>query len=277
VNRLGIPQLGLGAGLRAAHYAEILERDPEVDWFEIISENYMFTEGRPLHFLDRIREKHRIVMHGVSLSLGSPEEVDANYLEKLVRLRDRVSAAWVSDHLCFTGTNTKNSHDLLPVPYTEETLLHIARKVRRVQDALGAPLVIENPSSYISFRASTMHEADFLRELTVLTNCGLLLDVNNVFVSAHNHHFDAREYLAKIPMDCVVQLHVAGHAVEPPYLIDTHEGPVLDEVWELYREVVVRSGCRNMLLEWDENIPSFEVVVREARRSESFASAREAS
>jgi uncharacterized protein (UPF0276 family) len=270
VNRFEIPNLGIGLGLRTVHYADILRREPGVDWFEIISENYMQTEGRPLLYLDRIAERYPIVMHGVSLSIGSTDPLDFDYLRELRELRDRVGARWVSDHLCWTGVGGKNSHDLLPVPYTEEALRHIAARVRTVQDWMGAPLALENPSIYLEFEGSTMPEWEFLSALADEADCALLLDVNNVYVSAQNHGFDPHDYLAHLPYDRVVQFHVAGHTRRGAHVIDTHIGPVIDPVYELLGEAHALAGGASILLEWDAEIPALDVVHREALRARDF-------
>jgi uncharacterized protein (UPF0276 family) len=265
--RFDIPDLGIGLGLRTAHYAHVLERKPDVAWFEILSENYMLTAGRPLHILDRIAELYPVVMHGVSLSIGSTDPLDWDYLRELKALRDRVGARWVSDHLCFTGVAGKNTHDLLPIPLTEESLAHVAARVRQVQDFMEAPLVLENPSTYVEFAGSTMREWEFLAALAREADCGLLLDVNNVYVSAFNHGFDPMEYLRAIPYERVVQFHVAGHTRHDTHIIDTHSGPVADPVWELLGEAHRRAGGASVLLEWDAEIPSFEETYREALRA----------
>jgi uncharacterized protein len=267
VNRFGLPSLGVGVGLRAVHYAQILDRQPDVDWFEIISENYMHTEGRPLMYLDRIAERYPIVMHGVSLSIGSTDPLDFDYLRQLVKLRDRVGARWVSDHLCWTGVNGRNSHDLLPLPYTEESLQHVASRVRMVQDVLQAPLALENPSTYLELAGSSLREWEFLAALAEEADCALLLDVNNIYVSAHNHGYDPGQYLAHMPFDRVVQFHVAGHSQRGDYIIDTHIGPVADAVWGLLGEARALAPQVPVLLEWDAEIPSFEVVHQEALRA----------
>lgn len=276
VNRFGLPNLGIGLGLRTVHYSHILEQFPAVDWFEIISENYMQTAGRPLLFLDRIAERYPLVMHGVSLSIGSTDPLNLDYLRELKSLRDRTRALWVSDHLCWTGVAGKNSHDLLPLPYTEEALRHAANRVRAVQDILEAPLVLENPSTYVEFSSSTMTEWEFLAALADEADCGLLLDVNNVYVSAHNHHFDPYEYLAALPYDRVVQFHVAGHSHAGTHLMDTHIGPVVEPVWALLRDATWRGQGTSVLLEWDAEIPAFEVVHREALRARDFIAMRTA-
>ncbi|HEX4335042.1 MAG TPA: DUF692 domain-containing protein [Polyangiaceae bacterium] len=270
MNRFSLPNLGIGLGLRTVHYSHILEHTPEVGWFEILSENYMQTAGRPLHFLDRIAERYPIVMHGVSLSIGSTDPLDLTYLRELRGLRDRTRARWVSDHLCWTGAAGKNTHDLLPLPYTEESLRHVAARVRQVQDFLGAPLVLENPSTYLEFHGSTMKEWEFLAALANEADCAILLDVNNVYVSSRNHGFSPAEYLDAMPYDRVVQLHVAGHTDNGTHVIDTHIGPVLDTVWKLAGDAHARAGGASLLLEWDAQIPTFEETFAEALRARDF-------
>ena len=276
MNRFALPDLGIGLGLRTVHYAHILEERPPVAWFEILSENYMQTSGRPLDFLDAIAERYPVVMHGVSLSIGSTDPLDRDYLRELAALRDRCGARWVSDHLCWTGAAGRNTHDLLPLPYTEEALRHVIDRVRAVQDVLGAPLALENPSSYVEFAASTMPEWTFLAELAERADCALLLDVNNVFVSAANHGFDPATYLDAIPWDRVVQLHVSGHTDYGTHIVDTHIGPVIDPVWRLLGEAHRRAGGASVLLEWDAEIPSFEETHAEALRAVAFITAARA-
>jgi len=272
-NRFQLPNLGIGLGLRTSHYSSILERKPAVDWFEIISENYLRTEGRPLDFLDRIADLYPVVMHGVSLSIGSTDPLDRQYLSELKALRDRSQARWVSDHLCWTGVAGKNTHDLLPLPYTEEALAHVVDRVRAVQDFLGAPLALENPSSYAQFAADTMPEWEFLARLAERADCALLLDVNNVYVSSKNHGFDPLTYLNAIPFERVVQFHVAGHTDHGTHIIDSHIGPVSDPVWQLLAVAHRRSPGVPVLLEWDAEIPSFEETHREALRAREFIGA----
>jgi len=269
-NRFGFPNLGIGLGLRTVHYGHLLEHWPEVGWFEIISENYMQTAGRPLEFLDRIAERYPIVMHGVSLSIGSTDPLDMTYLAELKTLRERTGARWVSDHLCWTGVAGRNTHDLLPLPYTEEALRHTAARIRQVQDFLGAPLLLENPSSYVEFAGSSMTEWEFLARLTEEADCGLLLDVNNVYVSAYNHGFEAGAYLDGVPFHRVAQMHVAGHTNQGTHIVDTHIGPVIDAVWDLARQAYARAPGTSLLLEWDAEIPSFEEVHREALKATAF-------
>jgi len=269
-NRFGLPDLGVGLGLRTVHYARILEARPEVDWFEIISENYMQTAGRPLHYLDAIADRYPIAMHGVSLSIGSTDPLDRAYLTELRALRDRTRARWVSDHLCWTGVAGKNTHDLLPMPYSEEALAHVVGRVRAVQDFLGAPLALENPSTYVEFAGKSMREWEFLARLAEEADCALLLDVNNVFVSAYNHGFDPSTYLAAIPFDRVVQLHVAGHTNHGTHIVDTHVGPVENDVWQLLGKAWHRTGGASVLLEWDAEIPGFDETHAEALRAREF-------
>jgi len=269
-NRFGLPDLGVGLGLRTVHYARILEARPDVDWFEIISENYMQTAGRPLHYLDAIADRYPIAMHGVSLSIGSSDPLDRAYLAELRSLRDRTGALWVSDHLCWTGVAGKNTHDLLPMPYSEEALDHVVERVRAVQDFLGAPLALENPSTYVEFAGKAMREWEFLARLAEEADCALLLDVNNVFVSAYNHGFDPDTYFAAIPFDRVVQLHVAGHTHHGTHIIDTHVGPVKDDVWRLLGGAWRRTGGASVLLEWDAEIPGFDETHAEALRAREF-------
>jgi uncharacterized protein len=259
--------LGIGIGLRTVHYTEILERWPPVDWFEVLSDNYLSTRGRPLEILDRIAERYPLVMHGVSLSIGSTDPIDWSYVRELKSLRDRIGARWVSDHLCWTGVSGRNTHDLLPLPLTEEALLHTARRVREVQDFLEAPLVLENPTSYVQFRGETLREWEFLRGVLELSGAGLLLDVNNVYASSRNHGFDPDEYLRGLPMDRVVQFHVAGHTDHGTHVIDTHIGPVADPVWQLLGRARALGADAPVLLEWDADIPALDVVREEASKA----------
>jgi uncharacterized protein len=272
-NRFGLPNLGIGLGLRTVHYSSIIQDQPAVDWFEILSENYLRTQGRPLDFLDAIAEKYPIVMHGVSLSIGSTDPLDRQYLSELRALRDRVQARWVSDHLCWTGVAGKNTHDLLPMPYTEEALAHVVERTRAVQDFLGTPLALENPSSYAQFAGDSMSEWEFLGRLAEEADCALLLDVNNVYVSSKNHGFDPLEYLNEIPFDRVVQCHVAGHTDHGTHIIDSHIGPVIDPVWELLGVAHRRASGVSVLLEWDAEIPSFAETHAEALRAHQFIGA----
>ena len=266
-NRWGLPDLGIGVGLRTVHFAHILSHHPPVDWFEVLSENFMDSGGRPLHILDQVTERYPVALHGVSMSIGSTDPLDREYLRKLKALAARTRAHWVSDHLCWTGVMGRNTHDLLPMPYTEEALRHTAARVRQVSEILERPLVLENPSSYVEFAASSMTEWEFLSRLAEEADCGLLLDVNNVYVSSFNHGFDPRAYIAGIPADRVVQYHVAGHTHKGTHIVDTHSDHALAEVWDLYRLAWRRTGPTATLYEWDEDIPSFDVVHAEALKA----------
>ncbi len=270
--RLGNPNLGLGIGLRTVHYEQILNENPPIDWFEIISENYMDSQGRPRYVLDQIAERYRIVMHGVSLSIGSTDPLNFDYLKRLKRLAADVNAGWISDHLCWTGVVGRNTHDLLPLPFNEETLRHVIERIRIVQDFLERPLVLENASSYITFTDSTMSEWEFISRMAEETDCGLLLDVNNVYVSSVNHDFDPLEYLQAYPHEHVVQFHLAGHTDCGTHCIDTHDGHVINRVWELYRKAHELTGGASTLLEWDANIPSLSVVHDEVLKARRFMS-----
>ena len=270
MNRFGLPDLGIGIGLRTVHFGEILSGRPALDWFEVLSENFMDTGGRPLFVLDQVVERYPVALHGVSLSVGSTDALDRGYLQKLKALAKRTRARWVSDHLCWTGVLGHNTHDLLPLPYDRATLRHVTRRVKQVQDALGRPLVLENPSSYLEYARSTMTEWEFLSELCDATGCGLLLDVNNVYVSSYNHGFDARQYIDGIPADRVVQVHLAGHTNEGTHILDTHSGRAIPQVWKLYERLVARTGPVSTLFEWDASIPPLAAVVREAAKARRY-------
>jgi uncharacterized protein len=268
--RLGFPHLGCGVGLRTVHFSELLATWPAVDWFEIISENFLDSQGRPRYVLDQIAERYPVVMHGVSLSIGSTDPLNFTYLTKLKALAKSINACWISDHICWTGVNGVNTHDLLPIPYQESSLRHISERVRIVQDFLERPLVLENPSSYVEFRRSTMPECEFVARLAETTGCGLLLDANNVYVSAWNHDFDPVEYLNAIPAEQIVQMHLAGHTNCGTHRIDTHDRPVIEAVWNLYRHAQSRTAGVSTLLEWDARIPDFATVHAEALKARSF-------
>ena len=244
-----------------------------VDWFEVITENYLVGGGRPLHFLDAICARFPIVMHGVSLSIGSTSPLDLDYIEGVRNLAARCEPEWVSDHLCWTGTDGVNLHDLLPLPYTEEALAHVVPRVAEVQDRLGRPLVLENVSSYISYTASAMTEWEFLAELTRRTDCRLLLDVNNVYVSSRNHGFDPRAFIDGIPTARIQQFHLAGHLDLGTHVIDTHDAPVCEAVWDLYAYALRRHGPVSTLLERDDHIPPLEELVAELDRARATAHA----
>lgn len=265
--------LGFGLGLRAQHYADILDGDPAIDWFEVISENYMIPGGRPLQILDRIRERYPVVMHGVSLSIASTAEPDYDYLKGLKALAQRVEPKWISDHLCWTGVHGKNLHDLLPIPYTRESLDHVASRVHLVQDILGRALTLENVSTYVQFANSEMTEWEFISELSRRTGCWLLFDVNNVYVSAFNHGYDPYTFLEGIPQDRVVQFHMAGHSHMGTHIIDTHDQPVCDDVWDLYRAALKRFGPVSTIIERDDNIPPLAELLVEMEQTRSVARA----
>lgn len=255
--------LGFGLGLRPQHYRDILEGAPQVDWFEAISENYMVDGGRPRAMLERIRARYPIVLHGVSLSIASTAPLDQDYLARLKRLTAETEPEWVSDHLCWTGVHGINLHDLLPIPYTPEALDHVCRRVCQVQDVIGRAIAIENVSSYVRFTHSTMSEWEFIAELTRRTGCWLILDVNNVYVSAFNHEFDAKAFIDAIPADRVVQFHLAGHEHNLTHIIDTHDHDVPGEVWDLYAHAVRRFGPVSTMIERDDHIPPLADVVTE--------------
>ena len=269
------PFSGFGLGLRPVHYQDFLSGDVPVDFVEVISENFMVEGGRPLHVLDEVRRRHPVILHGVSMSIGAANGLDRDYLAKLRRLADRVEPLWVSDHLCWTGTGGFNSHDLLPLPYTEEALVTVCANIAQAQDALGRPMLIENPSSYVTFRSSEMSEWEFLAELSRRSGCFLLLDVNNIFVSASNHGFDAQAYLAGVPFERVRQIHLAGHSQGRIMLIDTHDHPVPDPVWALYEEACRLAGPVATMIERDDDIPPLGDLLEELDIARRFsASAR---
>ena len=269
--------LGLGLGLRNSHFNFIQTHWPQVDWFEAISENFMDSGGRARYVLREIAERYPIVLHGVSMSIGSTDPIDLEYLRKLKSLAEEVQARWVSDHLCWTGTMGFNTHDLLPMPLTEESLAHVTERVHQVQEFLGRSLVLENPSAYTRFKCSTLSEPGFFTELVKRTGCKLLLDVNNVFVSCFNFGADPYRYLEQYPLDHVVQLHVAGHEHCGTHLIDTHDAPVSADVWALFASVWNQCEGISTLLEWDGNIPAFEVCQAEIQKAKQFMNSRPAS
>ncbi|MFT6243770.1 MAG: hypothetical protein ACJA0U_001857 [Salibacteraceae bacterium] len=265
-----LPNLGLGLGLRHPHFSHILENSPEVGWFEIISENFMYSKGKPRHILNQIAERYPIVMHGVSMSIGSTESLNMDYLKSLKELATEIHPKWISDHLCWTGVAGANTHDLLPVPLNEETLAHIVSRIQKVQDYLQRPLIMENPSTYLTFNQSDIHEADFLSAMVERSGCGLLLDVNNTFVSCFNHNLDPVEYIEKLPHESIVQMHLAGHQNCGTHIIDTHDREVTNEVWELFHLAWKKTGGVSTLLEWDGNIPSFDECMNELNKAKLF-------
>ncbi|MCI0590090.1 MAG: DUF692 domain-containing protein [Gammaproteobacteria bacterium] len=265
------PYLGFGLGLRTEHYEPVLRDRPAVDWFEVLSENYMVPGGKPIYYLDRIRADYPMVMHGVSLSLGSDDPLDGEYLQQLKELATRIEPSWISDHLCWTGVGGNNMHDLLPLPYTETAIRHVASRINQVQDYLGRQILIENVSSYVSYKQSDMTEWEFLRTVAERADCLILLDVNNIYVSAFNHEFDPGEYLNAIPRERVYQFHVAGHANHENYIIDTHDAPVIDPVWDLYGAAVRRFGAVSTMIERDDNIPPLDDLLAELNQARRIA------
>ena len=266
----GFTEYGVGIGLRVPHYRHILEKKPIVDWFEIISENYMIDGGRPLSVLDSILEQYRVVQHGVSMYFGSAEPLSREHLRRLKALVRRTGTSWLSDHLCWGSVDGTYTHDLLPMPYTFEAARNTAEKIRQAQDFLEVPIAVENVSSYAEFHVSEMTEWEFLNEVVERADCGILLDVNNIYVSSQNHNFDPRQYVEAIPADRVAQIHIAGHSKFEKYILDTHDHPVLDPVWGLYARAIERCGPTATLLEWDDSIPSFEEVHAEALKANRY-------
>jgi len=261
------PQLGAGLGLRREHFQHVLANHPAVDWFEVISENVMVPGGNPRRVLEAVRRDYPVVLHGVSLSIGSLDPLSSAYLDDLAALARAIEPAWISDHLCWGSAHGIYAHDLLPVAYTEESLAHIARRVQAVQERLGRRILLENPSTYLQLPGAEMTEWDFLGELARRADCGILLDVNNVFVSAHNHGFDPRAYLRALPGERIGQIHLAGHSADGNLLIDTHDDHVRAEVWQLYAETVALFGGRATMIEWDAQVPAFEVLEGELARA----------
>lgn len=271
-----LPTLGFGLGLRTSHYPYIFEHLPNVDWFEIISENFMDTDGRPKRNLSKIAEHYPIVMHGVSLSIGNTNPLDSEYLDKLKKLMDWIQPAWISDHLCWTGNAHANTHDLLPMPYTEESLKHIITRIHQVQDFLGRPIALENPSTYLEFKSSSMPEAEFISRMAEDSGCLLLLDVNNVYVTCYNHRIDPKTYLDTLPLERVIQIHLSGHSNYGTHIIDTHDDHVVDEVWALYHYALKKAGrIPNTMIEWDGNLPEFTVLLSELDKAKTYAVAGE--
>jgi uncharacterized protein len=268
---LAHPSLGFGVGLRTPHYEAVLEDRARIDWLEILTDNYLVPGGKPLHYLARIREQFPIAMHGVALSIGSTDELDREYLGQVRSLAARIEPAWISDHLCWTGVAGRNTHDLLPLPYTEEALRHVVERVGVAQDILGRRLVLENVSSYVSFTASTLSEWEFLRAVAEEADCLILLDVNNVYVSGINHEFDPLRYLEAIPAERVQQIHLAGHQDHGAYLIDTHDRAVTAPVWELYVAALRRFGAISTSIERDAAIPPLAELLAELETARSLA------
>jgi uncharacterized protein (UPF0276 family) len=267
----GYPGLGFGVGLRTAHYQEILDSAPPVDWFEALTENYLVPGGKPLYYLEQIRSRFPVVLHGVSLSIGGADPLERDYLKQLKALAERIEPAWISDHLCWTGLNGRNLHDLLPLPYTEEAVLHVSDRLQTVQDFLGRRLLIENVSSYLTYTDSCMSEWEFLSAVAERADCLILLDINNVFVSSFNHDFDPHEYLRGVPARRVQQFHIAGHRNYGDYIVDTHDEPVIPPVWELYAGACRRFGTVSTMIERDDNIPPLSELLVELDHARRIA------
>lgn len=262
-----VPDLGHGVGLRREHFEHVLTGPTGVDWFEIVSENFMVAGGPALAVLERVRRDHPVALHGVSLSIGSTDPLDEDYLDALASLAARIEPAWLTDHLCWTGIGGHNAHDLLPLPYTEEALDHVVARVTAVQERLGRRIALENVSSYLDFAGSTLPEWEFLAQVASRADCGILLDVNNIHVSAANHGFDPEVYVAAIPPERVWQIHLAGHADRGTHLFDTHDRAVCEEVWALYRFATRHVGTVASLVEWDEAVPAWEVLEAQCHRA----------
>lgn len=264
------PNLGIGIGLRPPHYEDIFRLQPEIDWFEIISENFMIDGGKPLDNLEKILERYPVVQHGVTLAIGSPTPLDFDYLKKLKQLTRITKTPWVSDHLCWGQLPGAHFHDLLPLPYTQEVIDYVVERARIVQDYLELPFALENLSSYVTFNQDEMNEWDFYGTIVERADIYMMLDVNNIYVSSRNHGFDPKTYYQNIPLDRVIQIHLAGHKDFGDYVLDTHDHPVRNEVWELYAEIYSLTGGVSTLLEWDDQLPSFEETWAEALKAKKF-------
>ncbi len=275
-NRFGLPDLGVGVGLRVPHFQHVVERKPAVDWFEIISENFMDTEGRPMRVLEQVRRDYPVVMHGVAMSIGSTDPLDWDYLKRLKALADRIDVAWMGDHVCWTGVGSHNGHDLYPVPYTEASLRHVVERIKTIQDFLGRPLVMENPSTYLTFSSDEMPEIEWIGRMAEDADCALLLDVNNVYVTCRNHGLDPMAYLEQVPWDRVVQNHLAGHTDNGTHCVDTHDDHVCDAVWALYGWVQQRTGGVATLIEWDGDLPEWDLLQAEADKARPYREQLEA-
>lgn len=265
-----MPFLGFGLGLRPNYYEEILTQKPKLDWFEVLTENYLVPGGKPLYYLDQIRAHYPIVMHGVSLSLGSSDPLDYDYLLQLKNLAVRVEPVWISDHLCWTGINGVNVHDLLPIPYTHQAVNHIVSRIQQIQDFLHQPILIENVSSYLTYKQSEMTEWEFILEIVKKAGCYILLDVNNVYVSSVNHQFNPMDYIFAMPSECVAQIHLAGHSNHGHYLIDTHDAPVTKPVWDLYAATIQRLGPVSTMIERDDHFPPFVDLLAEIKHAQEI-------
>ena len=266
----GNSDYGVGIGLRVPHYQHIFEKKPVVNWFEIISENFMVDGGRPLQVLEQILDRYRVVQHGVSMYFGSAEPLNREHLKRLKGLVKRTKTPWLTDHLCWGSVDGRYSHDLLPMPYTFEAVKRTAQKIRQVRDFLEVPIAVENVSSYAEFHVSEMTEWQFLNEVVEAADCGILLDVNNIYVSSRNHNFNPYDYVNSVPPERVAQIHIAGHTKYRKYILDTHDHPVIDPVWALYARAIARAGPTPTLLEWDDRIPSFHEVHKEALKAKRY-------
>lgn len=267
--RLGLPDLGIGVGLRVPHYRRVFAERPRIDFVELISENFMVSGGKPRYHLERTLESYPVVAHGVSLGIGGPDDLDPGYLRSLKAFADHTRTPWLSDHFCWSGSGGAHLHDLLPLPFTPELVARVADRAKRVQDFLGRPFALENTSSYLTYRSSVLPEWEFISEIADRAEIGLLFDVNNVFVTAYNHGLDPVEFVRRVPAERIVQIHVAGHTNLGTHIIDTHAGHVIDPVWDLYRLTIERTGPVSTLLEWDDEIPELEVLLAEAERARS--------
>lgn len=265
-----MPFLGFGLGLRPDYYEEILEQKPDLDWFEILTENYLVPGGKPLYYLEKIREHYPVVMHGVSLSIGSTDPLDVDYLKQLKELAIQVEPAWISDHLCWTGVEGLNMHDLLPIPYTQQAIRHIVERIQQVQDFLGRPILIENVSSYLTYKQSELTEWDFIVEIINQAGCYVLLDVNNIYVSSVNHQFNPMDYINAMPAERVAQIHLAGHSNHGDYIIDTHDAPIIQPVWDLYAATIKRLGNISTMVERDDNMPELAELLGEVHRAKQI-------
>jgi len=262
--------LGYGLGLRTDYYDIILNEKPDVDWFEILSENYMVKGGKALYYLDAIRERYPVVMHGVSMSIGGTDPLDFDYLQQLKTLMDRAKPEWISDHLCWTGQGNHNLHDLMPLPYNDEAILHVAERIKKVQDYLGTQILMENVSSYVTYKHSEMSEWEFYTRVVEEADCLMLLDINNIYVSARNHQFDPINYVKGVPTERVQQIHLAGHTDYGHYVIDTHDHPVVDPVWELYGDALRRFGPVSTMIERDDQMPPFAELMAELNQARAI-------
>jgi uncharacterized protein (UPF0276 family) len=261
---------GAGLGLRSSHYQEIFETQPDVPWFELLSDNYMADGGLPIQRVEHIRENYPVTLHGVGMSLGSADPLNFEYLKRLKNLAERLQPSFISDHIAWVSVAGQYTHDLLPLPYTQDMLQHLNDRIQQVQEYLGRTILIENPSSYLTFASSDIPEAEFIKQLCVSSGCELLLDVNNVYVSAQNHGFDAMEYLAALPTNKVKEIHLAGYEEMPGYLFDTHGYQVREPVWQLYAAALDRFGSVPTLIEWDIDVPEFSTLLSEAKKAEQL-------